>query len=110
MRAAAVLIALTPAGAAVGGDRPNVLFIAVDDLYDRQRDPNEWTNLAGDPKFADTRRGLAAWLPTVNARAVPGSSGRLLEYVDGKVNWEGKEVKPDEPFRQPLAKVCRAGV
>lgn len=70
-----------------------------EELYDRTADPNEWTNLASNPKFADTKRELARWLPKVNARAVPGSAGRLLEYRDGKVYWERKEVKPDEPFR-----------
>jgi arylsulfatase A-like enzyme len=70
-----------------------------EELYDRTTDPNEWTNLASNPKFADTKRELARWLPKGNAKAVPGSAGRVLEYRDGKVYWEGKEVKPDEPFR-----------
>jgi choline-sulfatase len=70
-----------------------------EELYDRDADPNEWTNLAKDPKHAATIRELAGWLPKVNAKAVPGSAGRLLEYIDGKVFWEGKEVKPDDPFR-----------
>ena len=70
-----------------------------EELYDCMNDPNEWTNLARDPKHAATIRELAAWLPKINAKAVPGSAGRLLEYRDGKVFWEGKEIKPDEPFR-----------
>jgi choline-sulfatase len=70
-----------------------------EELYDRDADPNEWTNLAKDPRHAATKRELAARLPKVNAKAVPGSAGRVLEYIDGKVFWEGKEVKPDDPFR-----------
>jgi choline-sulfatase len=70
-----------------------------EELYDLVGDPNEWTNLARDPKHVGTIQDLAAWLPKVNANAVPGSAGRLLEYRDGKVFWEGKEIKPDEPFR-----------
>ena len=57
------------------------------------------TNLAQGAKHTATIRELAGWLPKVNAKAVPGSAGRLLEYVDGKVYWEGKEIKPNEPFR-----------
>ena len=70
-----------------------------EELYDCIADPNEWTNLAKDPKHAGTIRELAAWLPKVNAKAVPGSAHRLLEVIDGKVYWEGKEVRPDDPFR-----------
>ncbi|HEX3150671.1 MAG TPA: sulfatase [Gemmataceae bacterium] len=70
-----------------------------EELYDEVADPNEWTNLATDPKHGSTIEELAAWLPKVNAKAVPRSAGRLLEYRDGKVYWEGKEVKPDEPYR-----------
>ena len=70
-----------------------------EELYDCVADPNEWANLARDPRHADTIRELAAWLPKVNAKAVPGSANRLLEVIDGKVFWEGKEIKPDDPFR-----------
>lgn len=69
-----------------------------EELYDREKDPNEWTNLANDSKYVGTKRELAAWLPKVNAKAVPGSAHRLLEVIDGKVYWEGKEIKPGDPF------------
>ncbi len=29
-----------------------------EELYDRERDPNEWTNLAGDPEYSDIVRKL----------------------------------------------------
>ena len=70
-----------------------------EELYDCRDDPNEWTNLAKEPKYADVRKELSAWLPKTNAKAVPGSAGRLLEYADGKAVWEGKVIGPDEPFR-----------
>ena len=70
-----------------------------EELYDCVKDPNEWTNLTGDPKVAAVKTELAGWLPKVNAKAVTGSAGRLLEVIDGKVYWEGKLIRTDEPFR-----------
>ena len=37
-----------------------------EELYDHSNDPLEWTNLAGDPKFAAVRERLARCLPAVN--------------------------------------------
>jgi arylsulfatase A-like enzyme len=34
-----------------------------EELYDETSDPNEWTNLAADPKFASKKQELAALLP-----------------------------------------------
>lgn len=34
-----------------------------EELYDRERDPNEWTNLAGDPRYERVIERLAAWIP-----------------------------------------------
>lgn len=38
-----------------------------EELYDHDRDPDEWTNLAGDPKRKEVKEELSAWLPAVNA-------------------------------------------
>lgn len=38
-----------------------------EELYDESGDPYEWTNLAGDPRFAAQKNALAAWLPQHNA-------------------------------------------
>ncbi len=35
-----------------------------EELYDHRVDPNEWTNLAEDPKHAATKRNLGAMIPT----------------------------------------------
>lgn len=67
-----------------------------EELYDRGRDPNEWTNLAGNPRYGETKRDLARWLPKENAAPVPGSSVRLIEIRDGVPFWEGKPIAPDE--------------
>ncbi len=37
-----------------------------EELYDHDNDPLEWTNLATNPKYAETRKKLAAWLPKTN--------------------------------------------
>ncbi len=71
-----------------------------DELYDMQADPNEWKNLASDPKFADVKRGLAKWLPKTSKKPVPGSASRILLYdpATGAVNWEGKDVGANDPI------------
>jgi arylsulfatase A-like enzyme len=38
-----------------------------EELYDEERDPYEWTNLAAKAEFASVKAGLAKWLPTQNA-------------------------------------------
>jgi arylsulfatase A-like enzyme len=36
------------------------------ELYDHERDPNEWTNLASIPKYSPQKTKLAKWLPAAN--------------------------------------------
>jgi hypothetical protein len=38
------------------------------ELYDHLQDPNEWTNLAGDPKYRTVIGNLQRSLPTENVR------------------------------------------
>jgi len=38
-----------------------------EELYDHEADPNEWRNLADNPKLAKTKKRLAKWLPNTNA-------------------------------------------
>jgi len=40
---------------------------ASEELYDREKDPLEWTNLATKPDYANIKADLARWLPKVNA-------------------------------------------
>jgi len=42
-----------------------------EELYDRQKDPMEWTNLAARPEMATAKKELAAWLPKVNTAPSP---------------------------------------
>ena len=37
----------------------------------KERDPNEWTNLAGQPQHAGLKKELAKWFPKKNA---PGAA------------------------------------
>jgi arylsulfatase A-like enzyme len=50
-----------------------------EELYDRRQDPNEWTNLAGQPGREDVKRELARHLPPQEAqdlnRRAPGARG-----------------------------------
>ncbi len=70
-----------------------------EELYDMAGDPNEWKNLAGDAKFAEVKKELAAWLPKASAPPAPGSKHRILTYDPGSgaVNWEGQPVGAEEP-------------
>jgi arylsulfatase A-like enzyme len=67
-----------------------------EELYDMENDPNEWTNLAGDPEYAGVIAEHARWLPQINQPAVEGSAHRLLELVDGVWYWEGEKIDPAE--------------
>ena len=69
-----------------------------EELYDLRNDPNEWTNLAGDPEYRDVIREHAAFLPSVNRQPVPGSAHRILVERNGKWIWEGKPINPAEKW------------
>jgi arylsulfatase A-like enzyme len=53
-----------------------------EELYDEQRDPYEWVNLAEKPEFAPIKQELAKLLPTHNAAG--------LSEGDGRANGGGK--------------------
>lgn len=69
-----------------------------EELYDMVSDPNEWQNLASDPKFHTTKLELASWLPTVDLPPVPRSASRVLTYdpLTREAIWEGKRIVPSE--------------
>jgi choline-sulfatase len=68
------------------------------ELYDLRTDPNEWHNLASEPKYAEVIREHARWIPRTNVKPAPGSSSRILTYENGKVTWEGEAVGPEDPI------------
>ena len=67
-----------------------------EELYDYRSDPNEWTNLVANAKFAATREELARWLPQAPAPPAPGSAHRVLVKDNGVWLWEGKPINPAE--------------
>ncbi len=69
-----------------------------EELYDMQKDPNEWTNLAGDPAYREILEEHRRLLPPKSAKPVPGSKSRILIYQDGKANWEGDDIMADDPI------------
>ena len=46
-------------------------FDGTEELYDENKDPNEWTNLAARPRMASVKRDLAAFLPKTDAPMGP---------------------------------------
>ena len=55
-------------------------FDGTEELYDHTQDPQEWTNLASDPKHAEMKQTLAQrWLPEQEAPKV--MSGKELDNV-----------------------------
>jgi len=70
------------------------------ELYDRRKDPNEWTNLAKDPKYRGRIQELSAWLPKDERTAVPGSKSRALTRgPNGVWLWEGTPIVPGEAIK-----------
>jgi arylsulfatase A-like enzyme len=46
-----------------------------EELYDRGKDPLEWTNLAGMPEYGAKKAELAKWLPAQNHPGMEGGRG-----------------------------------
>ncbi|MCD6049834.1 MAG: betC 2 [Verrucomicrobia bacterium] len=68
-----------------------------EELYDMKADPNEWTNLAGDKKYAQVIAEHKKWLPKIDLPPAKGSANRVLTYdkATGDFVWEGKTYKKD---------------
>ncbi|WDI40783.1 sulfatase [Bremerella sp. P1] len=68
------------------------------ELYDMQSDPNEWTNIAGDKKYAAVVEELSRFLPPKSKMPAPNSKHRVLTYTDGIAIWEGEKIEKDAPI------------
>ncbi len=67
-----------------------------EELYDHRNDPNEWTNLVGDKRFAKIIKEHARWLPKSNLSPVSGSAARLLLKQGETWMWEGKPIRLEQ--------------
>ena len=47
-----------------------------EELYDHQNDPNEWTNLATKPEYAELKKSLAKWFPPEDTSVKLMKSGK----------------------------------
>ena len=73
-----------------------------EELYDRQADPHEWTNLAERDDLASVREEHRRWLPKIDRPPAPGSAHRILTYdrTTDEALWEGKPVRRKDPIPQ----------
>jgi len=61
-----------------------------EELYDHNKDPNEWTNLANHPEHKALKEKLQEFLPTVNAPWDPSSNYKFQPYfVEQKARTAG---------------------
>lgn len=73
-----------------------------EELYDMEKDPEEWDNLAGKPEYAEVIAEHKKWLPKIDVPPAPNSASRVLTY-DKKTDeaiWEGKTVHRSDPIPQ----------
>ncbi len=71
-----------------------------EELYDMVKDPNEWTNLAGQPAYAAVVREHKKWLPQIDLPPAANSAHRILTYdaATDEAVWEGTSVKRSDPI------------
>ena len=62
-----------------------------EELYDHASDPNEWTNLEGEPEHASVKQNLASWLPKFWAD--PALSKQAFEFDPKTYTWRNKKTQ-----------------
>lgn len=71
-----------------------------EELYDMEKDPNEWYNLIGKAGYETVIKEHRKWIPTTDLPLAAGSGGRILSYdpaTDTAV-WEKTTVKRTDPI------------
>lgn len=61
-----------------------------EELYDHANDPNEWTNVADDPKLSRVKTELLKFAPEINADELPSGSGSENAAVKKNAKSKGK--------------------
>ncbi len=64
-----------------------------EEFYDLESDPNEWNNLAKSRGVEELMEQHRLFLPGINRGPAPGSKNRVLTFQNGKIMWEGSEIK-----------------
>jgi choline-sulfatase len=62
-----------------------------EELYDHAGDPNEWTNLEGEPEHASVKQNLASWLPKFWADAA--LSKQAFQFDPKTFTWRNKKTQ-----------------
>jgi len=53
-------------------------YDGTEELYNREKDPNEWDNLAQNPKYSDVIARLKKYIPTESAKNQPKGNGSTI--------------------------------
>ena len=70
-----------------------------EELYDLEKDPNEWINLANKKELQEMKASLAKWYPRNDAPPAPGSKSRLLIKKGDQWLWEGEPIIDSQLIR-----------
>lgn len=62
-----------------------------EELYDRNKDPNEWTNLASDPQYQKVKEEHKRWIPKSFAAEIPKKDAYFFDPYS--YSWLVKETK-----------------
>ena len=65
-----------------------------EEFYDHSEDPNEWTNLAGDPSHATKIAEHSRWLPKVDA---PGALRKTaFDFDPATYTWKHRPAEEQQ--------------
>jgi len=62
-----------------------------EELYDREADPYEWNNLAGNPEYQEIMAKHRKWIPENFAKPVSGKDGFFFDPYE--YTWISKQDK-----------------